>query len=165
MLFGGKGETRQHNFCKPALWRFEKMTITQNAMEVISNTFNFNVPKVPLYGMLGNEKLETGELFGLYRDDTWQIVNRASVTKGYHPHTTDDVLALVEATSSLFEGDCNVQCHFNSGHYVSIQPTDEYRRQVYGERDNVWPRVMISAGYDGKPFRAAMDRDWETDST
>jgi hypothetical protein len=47
-------------------------------------------------------------------------------------------------------------CHFRDGHYVSIQPTKHERLSVYGQSDNIWPRVIVNAGYDGRAFAATM---------
>lgn len=94
--------------------------------------------------------------YGLFRSDSMSAVGSSSVSSRYVPHTTEDVCALVDAAASAFDGEIDVKCLFRDGHYVSIQPTKENRLAVYGEKDNVWPRVMIKAGYDGTAFRASM---------
>ena len=71
-------------------------------------------------------------------------------------HQTDDVLALCEAAAEAFDDEIDVTTHFRDGHYVSIQPTQHERLAVYGQRDNIWPRVIINAGYDGRAFAATM---------
>jgi hypothetical protein len=83
-------------------------------------------------------------------------VGNGSVTSRYVPHQTDDVLALVDAAGEAFEGKINCTTHFRDGHYVSIQPTDHERLKVYDDQDNVWPRILINAGYDGRAFQATM---------
>ena len=63
---------------------------------------------------------------------------------------------MVETASELFDGNVSVNCHFNNGHYVTVSPTDENRRSVFGTEDNIFPRIYISAGYDGTPCRASV---------
>ena len=96
--------------------------------------------------------------YGLFRSDTGYLKGVKSVSPRYVPHTTDDVCALVDAAGEAFDGEIACNTHFRNGHYVSIQPTAEQRRSIYKDRDtdNVWPRVMINAGYDGKAFTATM---------
>jgi hypothetical protein len=129
------------------------MTIATSITEKVSNTFNFTVDKMPLSGP---DAMRT-PWYGLFRSDNMEVVGNGSVTKRYVPHQTDDVIALVEAAGHAFEdGIADVRCYFNQGHYVSVQPTREYRESIYGDADNVFPRITISAGYDGKSFRAWM---------
>jgi hypothetical protein len=45
---------------------------------------------------------------------------------------------------------------WQKGHYVTIQPTRAERLRVYGENDNIWPRVMIRGGFDGKGFQGSV---------
>ena len=121
---------------------------TSTILETVSGNFNFEVKKFPL---TGPDNCHT-PLYGLFRDDNFGLVGSKSVTAKYVPHTVDDVLCLVESTESAFAG-CDVQCHFNDGHYVTIAPGLEYRKSVYGTADDIWPRITISAGYDGEAFR------------
>ena len=118
----------------------------------VRDTFNFSVDKFPLSGPDGMST----PWYALFRSDTSKVVGNGSVTDRYVPHTTDDVCALVDAAGEAFDGSIDVKCHFRDGHYVNIMPTKADRLKVYGERDNVWPRVILQAGYDGKAFRATM---------
>ena len=121
----------------------------------VSQAFNFEVVKLPLFAP---DNQPTG-YYGLFRDDkigTDAVVGSGSVTKRYVPHTTEDVLALVEAASNVFEGEVSLQCHFNHGHYVSVRPSREYRREVYGNADAVWPDIWIKAGYNMTAFEGAI---------
>ena len=118
----------------------------------VRDTFNFSVDKFPLSGPDG---MSTA-WYALFRSDTSNVVGNGSVTDRYVPHTTDDVCALVDAAGEAFDGNIDGKCHFRDGHYVDIKPTSADRLKVYGERDNVWPRVILQAGYDGKAFRATM---------
>jgi hypothetical protein len=77
-------------------------------------------------------------------------------SKHYVAHQSDDVLALVESAGEAFEGVGDVQCHFQNGHYVSIAPTTAQRRAIYGTSDNIFPRFIVNAGYDGRAFSAIM---------
>jgi len=118
----------------------------------IRSTFDFTVDKFPLSGPDGMST----PLYGLFRSDTSSLVGSRSVTSRYVPHTTDDVIALSEAADTAFDGDIDVRCHFRNGHYVDVKPNREDRLAVYGTQDNIWPRVMIRAGYDGESFRASL---------
>ena len=119
---------------------------------VVENAFDFNVEKLPLSAP---DNIRT-PYYGLFRDDNAECVGNSSVSSRYHPHSTDDVLSLVEAASEAFEGEVNLQCHFNNGHYVAVAPTNEHRVKIYGEKDTVFPQVIISAGFDGRAFTATM---------
>lgn len=125
--------------------------ISNEVVDTVRNKFGFSVDKFPL---AGPEGLRT-PFYGLFRSDSLAVVGNA-VTSRYVPHTTDDILALVEASALAFDGVAEVKCGFHDGHYVSVQPTLEYRKSIFGTNDNIWPRVMIKAGYDGRAFRACM---------
>ena len=123
--------------------------------QVITEAFSFDVVKLPLYAP---DNQPTG-IYGLFRDDLTgkdALVGSGSITNRYVPHTNDDVVALVEAASNVFEGEVDVNCYFQHGHYVSVKPTQDYRISVYGDSDNVWPAILISAGYDGRAFEATI---------
>ena len=126
--------------------------LSTQVSQKVSDSFNFTVDKFPLSGPDGMRT----PWYALFRSDSESVVGNGSVTARYVPHQTDDVLALVESAAEAFDGEIDVDCHFREGHYVSIQPTKHERLSVFGERDNVWPRVIINAGYDGKAFRATM---------
>lgn len=126
--------------------------ITCNVADRVRSAFPFSVDKFPLRGP---ENMLT-PFYGLFKSDTGTAVGYGSVSDRYEPHTTDDVLALVEAAGVAFDGVADVKCHFDHGHYVTIQPTKERRLAVYGTRDNVFPRVVIDAGYGGQAFRASL---------
>tara|TARA_R100000008_G_scaffold16323_1_gene8008 strand:- start:2551 stop:3477 length:927 start_codon:yes stop_codon:yes gene_type:complete len=129
----------------------------QDVSASVRSDFNFDVEKYPLSAVMGTEVLPTDQ-YGLFRSDTGYLKGVKSVSPRYVPHTTDDVCALVDAAGEAFDGEIACNTHFRNGHYVSIQPTAEQRRSIYKDRDtdNVWPRVMINAGYDGKAFTATM---------
>lgn len=118
----------------------------------VRSAFNFTVDKFPLFGP---ENMRTDQ-YGLFRSDSGYIKGIKSVSPRYVPHTTDDVCALVEAASEAFEGEIECKTFWQSGHYVAIQPTKAERLRVFGERDNIWPRVIIRAGYDGQAFTGTM---------
>ena len=118
----------------------------------VAKTFDFSVDKFPLFGP---DAMQTNGVYGLFRSDTGQHVGRPC-SKRYVPHQTEDVLALFDAGSEAFDGQVDVRCHFSNGHYVSIAPTVEYRQSIYGDRDNVFPRIVVRAGYNGQSFKAIM---------
>ena len=125
--------------------------ISNEIIAKVRSRFNFSVDKFPLSGPDG---LRT-PFYGLFRSDDSAVVGNA-VTARYLPHQTDDVLALVEAASTAFDGVADVKCHFHEGHYVAVQPTKEQRKNVFGTADNIFPRVIINAGYDGRAFHASL---------
>lgn len=120
-------------------------------LETVKTEFDFSVDKFPLSGPDG---LKT-PFYGLFRSDNGESVGRACA-KGYVPHQTDDVLALVESAGEAFEGLGGVECHFRHGHHVYVGPSKDMRRQIFGSDDNVFPRFMIKGGYDGRGFSASL---------
>lgn len=118
----------------------------------VRSAFDFSVDKFPLFGP---ENMKTDQ-YGLFRSDSGYINGIKSVSPRYVPHTTDDVCALVEAAAEAFDGEVECKTHWQAGHYVAIQPTRAERFRVFGERDNIWPRVIIRAGYDGQAFTGTM---------
>lgn len=121
-------------------------TITDKVQEA----FPFSVDKFPLSGPEGMRT----PFYGLFRSDNSESIGK-SVSKIYVPHQSEDVVTLVEAVSEAFESSVDLKCYFKEGHYVTIQPTKEQRKLIFGQ-DAVWPRVIISAGYDGQAFKATM---------
>lgn len=119
--------------------------ITNDVAAKVRQAFNFSVDKFPLSGPDG---MRTPH-YGLFRSDSGECVGRSSVSARYEAHTTDDVLALVEAAGAAFGGAADVKCHFRDGHYVAVQPSREYRESIFGTRDNVFPRLIIDAPYGG----------------
>lgn len=126
--------------------------VATNIVETVKNCFNFTVDKYPLSGP---DNMKT-EWYGLFRSDNSKPVGNGSVTSRYVPHTTDDILAIVEASNEAFDGVAKVSCHFDDGHYLSIIPTTDHRKAIYGTADNVFPRLVVRAGYDGRCFNASM---------
>jgi len=127
------------------------MTTTTSIADTIQNAFNFSVDK---YRLSGPDNMKTDH-FGLFRSDNLECVGNA-VRKGYEPHTTDDIIALAEAAASAFDSEATIHCNWRDGHYVSVAPSKEHRRAIYGEKDNIFPRLIIRAGYDGQAFNACL---------
>ena len=125
---------------------------TCNVADRVRAAFNFTIDRFPLTGPDGMRT----PYYGLFRSDTGTAVGSGSVSGRYSPHTTDDVLALVEAAGEAFGGVADVKTHFSDGHYVTVQPTKEARLAVFGTKDNVFPRIVIDAGYGGQAFRASL---------
>ena len=126
-----------------------------NASDVsasVRSAFDFSVDKFPLSGPDGMRT----PWYALFRSDSMDVVGNGSVTSRYVPHSTDDVCALVDAAAEAFDGEIECKTHFRDGHYVNIMPSRADRVKVYGEADNVWPRVIINAGYDGRAFTATI---------
>ena len=127
-------------------------TETRQAISAqVAAKFGFSVDKFPLSGPDGMKT----PFYGLFRSDTAEVVHDKSVSFNYTPHTTDDVVTLVECAEEIF-GDCSPRCHFRKGHYVELAPSRDQRLAVYGTRDNVFPRMLISAGYNGDSFRVTL---------
>ena len=118
----------------------------------VRSAFDFSVDKFPLFGP---ENMKTDQ-YGLFRSDTGYIEGVKAISGRYVPHTTDDVCALVEAASEAFDGEIECKTHFAKGHYVSVAPSDADRVSIYGAADNIFPRIMIRGGFDGKGFKATM---------
>ena len=118
----------------------------------VRSAFDFSVDKFPLYGP---DNLPTDQ-YGLFRSDTGYIDGVTSITQRYVPHSTDDVCALVEAASDAFDGEIECNTHWRKGHYVTVSPTAADRRSIYGTADNIFPRIVIRAGYDGQAFTGTM---------
>jgi len=127
-------------------------TIANNVADRVRSAFNFTVDKFPLQGP---DSMRT-PFYGLFRSDTGTAVGYGSVSDRYQPHTTDDVLALVEAAGTAFDGVAEVKCHFDHGHYVTVQPNKEQRVAIFGTADNIFPRIVIDAGYGGQAFKASL---------
>ena len=125
--------------------------VSDSVVDAVKSKFDFTVDKFPLSGPDG---LKT-PLYGLFRSDTMDYVGKPC-SKHYVAHQSDDVLALVESAGEAFEGVGDVQCHFRDGHYVSITPSRDQRRAIYGTSDNIFPRFIVNAGYDGRAFSAIM---------
>ena len=126
-------------------------SVSVSAVDSVKSKFDFSVDKFPLAGPDG---LKT-PLYGLFRSDTMEFVGKPC-SKHYVAHQSDDVMALVESAGEAFEGVGDVQCHFRDGHYVSIAPSRDQRRAIYGTADNIFPRFIVNAGYDGRAFSAIM---------
>lgn len=133
------------------------MIVTRSAIRnEVETCFNFNVY---MGRLTGPDNIKT-PLFGLFRDDRTEdaCVCDRSVMAGYEPHTVDDVAAMTEAAASGFPGaDLSVACSFRNGaHHVVVGPTKEQRRAIATERDGIWPRFVLRAGYGGQSFRASL---------
>ena len=118
----------------------------------VRSDFDFAVNKFPLSGP---DNMPTDQ-YGLFRSDTGYIKGIKSVSPRYVPHDSDDVCALVEAAADAFDGNVSCKTHWRQGHYVTVAPTDGDRRSIYGTADNIFPRIVIRAGYDGQAFTGTM---------
>lgn len=126
--------------------------MTTQLVEQVNSIFDFAVEKGDLV------RVGTGEATphkGLFRSDTGACVGMAC-KEGYQPHTTSDVGALVHAASAAFRGECKIDTYFSDGHYVTVTPSDDYRRSIYGSADSIFPRLTIRARYDGRGFSSAL---------
>ena len=118
-----------------------------DVMDIIESEFNFTVTKLPL---VGPDNLPT-PCKGLFRSDTGAFVGRSSVGADYVTHSNLQICELTKAGMSLFGDKVELSCHFRDGHFVSIRPTEEERHASYGTRDNIFPVLMLHAGYDQTP--------------
>lgn len=78
-----------------------------------------------------------------------------SVKKNYVPHSRNDIVTLCDAAKEAFGGQIKIATTFKDGHFVSIQPTDQYRRSIFGT-DTINPRMIIQAKCGGGAFRASL---------
>ena len=123
-----------------------------SAADQVRSAFDFTVDKFPLSGPDGMST----PWYAMFRSDSGDVVGEGSVTDRYTPHQTEDVVALVDACESVFDEASQVKTHFRNGHYVSVAPSDEYRRSIYGSRDNIFPRLIIRGGYDRSAFNVTL---------
>ena len=125
-----------------------------DALAHVRSEFDFSVDKFPLFGP---ENMPTDQ-YGLFHSKDGYLNGVKSISPRYVPHTTDDVVALVEAATEAFDGELDISCHFNKGHYVQLLPSIQRRKELFNvtTNDNVFPRFMISGGFDGKGFRASI---------
>ena len=127
-------------------------TMTADAISEVRDTFNFTVDKFPLSGPDGMAT----PFYGLFTSHDGKVVGKA-VTGRYRCHQTDDVVAITEAAiSALEDEDIQVKCHFRDGHYVEYTPSDGQRLAVYGTADNIFPRFLLRAVYDGRAFSVSL---------
>jgi hypothetical protein len=123
-----------------------------SASDQVRTAFDFTVDKFPLSGPDGMST----PWYAMFRSDSGDVVGEGSVTDRYTPHQTEDVIALVDACESVFDEASQVKTHFRNGHYVSVAPSDDYRRSIYGSRDNIFPRLIIRGGYDRSAFNVTL---------
>lgn len=123
----------------------------------ISKSFDFQVDQRELFGPNG----EATGFYGLFRSDTNEVISPSSVSDRYRPHQTSDVMRLFDAAWQAFDGVAEVDCYFSRGHYLTLSPSREQRLDIFGTIDNIFPRAIIRAGYDGKPF--ALELGWYRD--
>lgn len=120
--------------------------------DTVRNHFDFEVVKLPLFAP---DNLHTG-VMGLFRNDNGKFVGGNSKSKSYTPHTSEDVAVLAESASKAFNNEVKINCHWRDGHYVKVTPPDSYRRSIFGTSDNIFPHLMIEAGYNDRPFIASL---------
>jgi hypothetical protein len=112
-------------------------------------------PTVDKFPLAGPDGMKT-PWYGLFRTDTGETVGPGSVSAGYTPHTTDDVVALVEAAEEALGEVTDFKAGFRGGHFVTAEPalSRENRLTLY-QNDTVFPRLNISGMY-GQGFRASI---------
>ena len=115
------------------------------AIETIKRVFDFEITKEQL-----QFKDQTATpMYGLRRSDTGQAINVPSVSEGYEPHTTEDIVALVQSAENLFGCETEATCYFDRGHYVVLKPSNDVRRAIFGSKYNMFPRMVVRARYNG----------------
>ena len=124
------------------------MTTLPIAIEAQLEKFPKQIIKKPLFGP---NREETG-YYGLFTE-TGKPVGRNSVTERYVPHQLEHIRPIVESVLGLpgFE-DPKVTAEWKNGHYVRIQPSDAYRREVF-KGDSIWPQLDLWFGLGGLPAR------------
>lgn len=127
-------------------------TQAQSVSDTIRAAFPFTVDA---YRLNGPDNMRT-PWYGLFRSDTGAPVGPGSVSGRYTPHTVTQVCEVMEAAQTAFDGDVSLSCAFHDGHDVVMNPTKAERLAVFGTKDNIFPRVIVHAGYDGTGFRASL---------
>lgn len=125
------------------------MNVQTNGIADQVRQFFPDVVKLPLSGPEGMRSPH----YGLFRSDSSEGFGPA-VSSKFVPHTSEDAVALVQATELVFGEAAKVDLGWRDGHYISVTPSDELRREAC-DRDTVWPRLIIEAPY-GQSFRASM---------
>jgi hypothetical protein len=132
---------------------------TVNAMEIgstLRNAFPFHVVKGELTGPQG---IKTPH-FGLFRvaNDTGKMLDCVgnAVRGRYNVHQVDEIITMAEAAAGAFGTEIGINTYWDHGHKLTIAPTDEYRRNIFGTKDDIFPRLIISAGYKGTCFNASL---------
>ena len=119
----------------------------------IEQAFPFEVVKRPLTSDAG----DATNFYALFRSDDGSCVSRTVVRGNYVPHTLDDIKAVACASAQAFEGGiAEVKFSFSNGHLLVAEPTRQHRLSVFGTSDNIFPRLVIRAGYGGQAFRATL---------
>jgi len=94
-------------------------------------------------------------MYGLWTE-AGNYVSWSAVSAGYVPHTVDDMSVMAEAAAMGMEmgGEINITTDWSgASHHVVIGPTNDQRRTICGTSDDIFPRVVISAGFAGQGFR------------
>jgi len=94
-----------------------------SAADQVRDAFDFEIAKVAYRPDESLGWKAPAGVYGLHRNDTGEPLDVGTVTSRYEPHQTED--------ESVFDEAAQVRCHFNNGHYVSVAPSDEYRRSMY----------------------------------
>ncbi len=121
------------------------------ARQKIETAYPYSVDKLPLKGP---DNLRTPH-YGLFRSDTGECLSYAPKS-GYTPHTREDIIVLTEAALEGFGDVVDIDCGFREGHRLVIVPSKDHRRSIFGTTDNLFPRCIISGGYNGQSFRATL---------
>ena len=127
------------------------MTTLPISIEAQFEKFPKQIIKRRLFGPYGEE---TG-VYGLF-DENRNFIGRSSVTERYVPHQLEHIRPIVESVLGLpgFE-DPKVTAEWKNGHYVRIQPSDAYRREVF-KGDSIWPQLDLWFGLGGLPARGRL---------
>lgn len=127
------------------------MATLEQIEQTVREDLNFEVVKLPLQGP---DNMKT-PVYGIFRDDNMEYVGTKSVTDRYVPHKVADVAALISAAGPLFDNDFSIKCLWDTGHRVFIKPSRAQRREIC-KNDGIFPRLHITARYDGRAFCAQM---------
>ncbi len=123
----------------------------ETARNKIETAYPYSVDKLPLRGP---DNLRTPH-YGLFRSDTGECLKYAPKST-YTPHTREDIVTLTEAAMEGFGDIVDVDCGFRQGHRLVVVPSKEHRRSIFGTNDNLFPRCIISGGYNGQAFKATI---------
>lgn len=129
-------------------------------LDSVKAAFDFEVVKGPSTTLHKGQLIEHKGYYGLVKEfpdgRRAESLNVSTKSSRYVPHSTDDVVALVEAAGEAFDGIGEAKCTFRNAHHVCVSPSHDQRRAIFGTADNIFPRFMIRGGYDGRGFLANM---------
>ena len=127
-------------------------TLTARIQDRING--DFAGTDVNKFRLSGPDGMQTN-MYGLWTEKG-DYVDWSHVSSGYVPHTVDDMCVMGEAAAIGLglDEEINITTHWDgTSHKVLIGPTNDQRRTICGTKDDIFPRVIITAGFQGQGFK------------